>query len=44
MTYKRPPTHRIRYLSKRGERFMSLEWGNRKLSLNQLHECKSRTR
>ena len=31
-------------LSKRGERFMSLEWGNRKLSLNQLHECKSRTR
>ena len=23
---------------------MSSEWGNRKLSLNQLHECKSRPR
>ena len=29
---------------KREERFMSLEWGNRKLSLNQLHECKSKAR
>ena len=31
-------------LPKRKERFILLEWGNRKLSLNQLHECKSRTR
>ena len=29
---------------KREERFMSLKWGNRKLSLNQLHECKSKAR
>ena len=31
-------------LPKREDRFMSLEWNNRKWSLNQLHECKSRTR
>ena len=43
MAYKRSLMHRFD-LSKRGERFMSLEWGNRKLSLNQLHECRSRTR
>ena len=43
MTYKRPPTHGIRSIKER-RKFMLLEWGNRKLSLNQLHERKSRTR
>ena len=35
--------HRM-WAPKEKKRFMSLDWGNRKLSPNQLHECKSRAR
>ena len=42
ITYKRPSMHRMR--SPKGkERFISLKWGNKKLSLNYLREWKSKT-